>query len=62
MVTLTKEREHLLGLAYSSEVYSIVLMAGSRWRSSRHGTGEGAESSTSGSAGSRKRELTLGLS
>jgi hypothetical protein len=44
-----------LGLAYSSEVQSIIFMVGSVVAHRQTRCWRGAESSTSGSAGSRKR-------
>lgn len=57
MVTPVKEKISL-GLAYSSKVWSIMVMAGSRVASDRHGTREVAESSASGFSGGRKETVS----
>jgi len=61
MATLIKENIYL-GLNLQVQRFSPLLSWQEEWwYTGRHGTGETAESSTSGSAGIMKQEKTLGL-
>lgn len=61
MSTATLKKESIeLGLATPSEVSSIVIMHGGAQADMVQGEGE--ESSTAGSAGSRKTDTRIGLS
>jgi hypothetical protein len=50
------KRTHLIGVTYCSEVYTLLSWWKAWHYSGRYGAGEVAESSTSQSIGSRKRE------